>query len=63
MNSKVNAQLDPWTDRLSDRIDGSLSDEERSLLDAHLVTCGDCRAALVELERVVALARALPERA
>ena len=54
---------DPWTDRLSERLDGTLPDEERSLLEAHLVTCGECRATLVDLEQIVARARALPELA
>jgi anti-sigma factor RsiW len=54
------ALTDPWTDRLSERLDGSLSPEEAGLLDAHLVTCADCRAVLADLERVVMQARALP---
>jgi len=54
------AITDPWTDRLSERLDGSLSPEEAGLLDAHLVTCADCRTALTDLERVVTHARALP---
>ena len=58
----MNAMTDPWTDRLSERIDGTLSDEEKHLLDAHLVTCGQCMVTLGELEKVVARARTLPER-
>ena len=54
------AITDPWTDRLSERLDGSLSPEEAGLLDAHLVTCADCRTVLADLERVVVHARALP---
>ena len=54
------AITDPWTDRLSERLDGSLSPEESGLLDAHLVTCADCRVALADIERVVLHARALP---
>jgi hypothetical protein len=57
----MNATTDPWTDRLSERLDGSLTDEERGLLDAHLVTCAECRGVLGDLERVVARARTLPE--
>jgi len=57
----MNATTDPWTERLSERLDGSLTEEERGLLDAHLVTCADCRVVLGELEQVVARARALPE--
>jgi predicted anti-sigma-YlaC factor YlaD len=56
----VSATMDPWESRLSEHLDGTLSPEERSLLDAHLVTCGECRATRAELERVVAQARALP---
>jgi len=55
------AITDPWTDRLSERLDGSLTEEERGLLDAHLVTCTECRSVLADLERVVMHARALPE--
>jgi anti-sigma factor RsiW len=54
------AITDPWTDRLSERLDGSLSPEDAGLLDAHLVTCADCRGVLADLERVVVHARALP---
>jgi anti-sigma factor RsiW len=56
----VSTSTDPWTDRLSEHLDGTLSDEERSLLDAHLVTCGACLVTRGELERVRAHARALP---
>jgi anti-sigma factor RsiW len=59
----VSTSTDPWTDRLSEHLDGTLTDEERSLLDAHLVTCGACLVTRGELERVMALARTLPERA
>jgi anti-sigma factor RsiW len=57
----MNATTDPWTERLSERLDGTLTDEERGLLDAHLATCADCRLVLGDLERVVARARTLPE--
>jgi hypothetical protein len=55
------AITDPWTDRLSERLDGSLTEEERGLLDAHLVTCAECRTVLDDLARVVTHARTLPE--
>jgi len=55
------AITDPWTDRLSERLDGSLTEEERGLLDAHLVTCAECRTVLEDLARVVTHARTLPE--
>jgi hypothetical protein len=57
----MNETTDPWTERLSERLDGSLTEEERGLMDAHLVTCADCRVVLGELEQVVTRARALPE--
>jgi len=55
------AITDPWTDRLSERLDGSLTEEERGLLDAHLVTCTECKSVLADLERVMTHARTLPE--
>jgi hypothetical protein len=55
------AITDPWTDRLSELLDGSLTGEERGLIDAHLVTCGECRTVLADLQRVVTHARTLPE--
>ena len=54
---------DKWTDRLSEYLDGELDNEQREALDAHLATCGDCRATLEDLRRVVGRARALEDRA
>lgn len=54
---------DKWTDRLSEYLDGELDDEQRTALQAHLATCGDCRATLEDLRRVVARAKALADRA
>ena len=34
---------DAFTDRLSDYIDDEVGDEERRQIDAHLLTCADCR--------------------
>jgi hypothetical protein len=48
---------DPWTDRLSEYVDGDLDAATREALEAHLVTCAECRATRDELERVVARAR------
>jgi hypothetical protein len=54
---------DQWTDRLSEYVDGELAAGERSALEAHLATCGDCRATLGDLRRVVARAKSLEDRA
>jgi hypothetical protein len=53
---------DQWTDRLSEYVDGELAAGERTALEAHLVTCADCRATLEELRRVVAHATSLEDR-
>ncbi len=53
---------DQWTDRLSDYLDGELPAGDRAALEAHLVTCGGCRATLEELRRVVARAQTLEAR-
>ena len=51
---------DPFTDRLSDYIDGVLSTAEREQLDAHLTECTDCLALVSELRSVRRVARSLP---
>jgi anti-sigma factor RsiW len=53
---------DPWTARLSDYLDGELSDGERRALERHLGACPACTAALAGLVQVVERARALPDR-
>src|SRR5712664_2998297 len=53
---------DRWTDRLSEYLDGELGVADARALEAHLASCGDCRATLEELRRVVARARALDDR-
>jgi hypothetical protein len=53
---------DPWAARLSDYLDGDLSDSERAALKRHLDACPNCSAALDELTRVVERARELPGR-
>src|SRR4051794_7403373 len=50
---------DPWTDRLSDYLDGELNSAERMALERHLAACPGCRAVLAELEQVVTRARSL----
>jgi len=53
---------DQWTDRLSEYLDGELAGSERTALEAHLASCGNCRTTLEELRRVVGRARALDDR-
>ncbi len=53
---------DPWTDRLSEYLDGELSPGERGALEAHLGGCEECTATLEGLRRVTARARALGDR-
>jgi anti-sigma factor RsiW len=53
---------DPWTARLSDYLDGELSDAERRALERHLGACPACTAALAGLVHVIERARALPDR-
>jgi len=53
---------DNWTNRLSEYLDGDLPASERPALEAHLQGCGDCRATLEQLRRVVARAQALDDR-
>jgi anti-sigma factor RsiW len=50
---------DQWTDRLSEYLDGELPQGERVALEAHLQTCTDCSALLMDLRRVIRRARLL----
>jgi len=54
---------DQWTDRLSEYLDDELPPGERAALEAHLQGCANCRTTLAQLERVIARARALDDRA
>lgn len=54
---------DPWTDRLSEYLDGELSSAERAALERHLAACPTCTAVLADLRRVVARARSLTAEA
>jgi hypothetical protein len=54
---------DPWTDRLSEYLDGELADAERAALETHLARCAACTAVLADLTALVGAARALPDRA
>jgi anti-sigma factor RsiW len=54
--------MDRWTDRLSEYLDDELDARERVELEAHLATCGECRATLDEVRAVIARAQRLTER-
>jgi anti-sigma factor RsiW len=51
-----------WTDQLSDYLDGELSADQRSAVDAHLRDCASCAAVLNDLKRVVARAASAAAR-
>jgi len=51
---------DQWRDRLSEYLDGDLTEAERDGLTRHLAQCAACTALLADLERVKAAAAALP---
>lgn len=53
---------DPWTDRLSEYVDGDLGAEERRALEAHLSGCDACAGVVTELRAVVAAAGGLADR-
>lgn len=44
---------DPWQARLSEYLDGQLTEPEKRALEEHLQTCESCRMALSELRAVV----------
>jgi anti-sigma factor RsiW len=52
---------DQWMSRLSEYLDGELSDGERIALEAHLPGCDECSRVLDDLRQVVARARNLPD--
>jgi hypothetical protein len=52
---------DAFTGRLSDYIDDEVGDEERRSIDAHLLTCADCRTVVEDLRQVVAHATSLED--
>jgi len=53
---------DPWSERLSEYLDGELEAPERSALETHLASCERCAALLVDLRSLVTRARALDDR-
>jgi anti-sigma factor RsiW len=52
---------DAFTDRLSEYLDGELRADERASLEAHLASCGECRAVLDELRGVIAQTSSLED--
>jgi hypothetical protein len=56
----MDAMHDPWTERLSDYLDGELAAGDAHALERHLVECAACRLTLEDLRTVVARARSLP---
>jgi putative zinc finger protein len=53
---------DAWTDRLSEYLDGELTEGERAALESHLRECPSCGATLDELRAVVERAGTLTPR-
>lgn len=53
---------DTWIDRLSEYLDGDLTDAEQVQLEDHLRVCDDCIATLQDLRAVVARAQGLEDR-
>jgi anti-sigma factor RsiW len=54
---------DQWMNRLSEYLDGELTDGERIALEAHLQGCAECSRVLADLRQVVAGARMLGNEA
>jgi anti-sigma factor RsiW len=52
---------DPWVDRLSEYLDGELTQAEREALETHLVSCDACAETLDDLREVVSRAHALED--
>jgi hypothetical protein len=50
----------PHIDALGEYIDGTLPDDRRTLLDAHLAECDSCRALASDLSQIRSRARELP---
>src|SRR5258708_12611013 len=51
-----------WTDRLSDSLDGEMTQDERAQLEAHLAACAGCAGTLEELREVVERAGSMTPR-
>lgn len=53
------ARHDFWIERLSERLDGDLPDDQERAVDEHLAACADCRRVADDLAEVKRRARAL----
>lgn len=53
----MTTRQDPWTDRLSEYIDGELDADARQGIETHLASCAECRATHDGLLRVVTRAQ------
>ncbi|MCU1381389.1 MAG: hypothetical protein JWL71_86 [Acidobacteria bacterium] len=51
-----------WTDQLSDYLDGELSADQRTAVEAHLRGCASCATVLDDLTRVIARAGSIEAR-
>src|SRR5688572_15016634 len=54
--------MDKWTDRLSEYIDGELTQSERAALEAHLLECAECSRTVQQLRAVVGRAGQVIDR-
>ena len=52
---------DVWTDRLSDYIDGELSEADKDSVERHIDTCDECRATVAQLRAVASRAAELED--
>jgi hypothetical protein len=51
---------DPWTDKLSEYLEGTLSHADDAAMAAHLQHCSECRLVLAQLDDVRTIAREQP---
>ena len=54
--------MDKWTDRLSEYLDGDLTQTEREALEAHLMDCPECGRTINELRAVITRAGQVIDR-
>jgi Putative zinc-finger len=53
---------DPWTERLSEYLDGDLPADQQEAIASHLRECSECAAILADLRRIAGRARALTDQ-